>query len=825
MTTEKQSPSELGCLRPYTLAAKGRLDLKKASAAHLHAYLEAYESSARRLLGLILGWWKKGGDHQIVATLLVCPSRIDPKVLASGLWQKTEGVASVLGYEDWHHFADCRIYQFLRGMAGVEGRQNAVAKAVKEFLRRVALPKGLMPARTFAAIFDVYPSELLRAEIAEDVAGFLKSHFSKMEIARSQSEANAATLSSLRTDEPRFFDGLEVLLQSQAAWRRACRILRPVRQKLLREDNIPAEIVNACQLQAVLQRPEFISWQPAEPVSDAVLARAQRNAVITKRILKAFPASPSPDGIQVDALHRGSFRDGLKGLEWDVHTAMRLLQLYHRTVATFSKEEQAELFVTEKVGERMRHSGWKKLMNAKAGDRLSAAKAFFTNQVEAFVEALRPVREPNLDPQKVRFWPMFGEGTGWKLLQRQPDGVGNAIEIELHLPAHGANPVRVLTTRLRGNVAFAKAAPLSAPLDIRDGPYRFRPNQTLAVDGDTSRKTFLKPQALRVTAQGSQLFGNVTTKSITETVRKIDGAESEASGGFAAGERIAVFHLRPGGMRLGTLTLFERGDARWKIVSLCDAVARSDEGAFARDGSRTIRVHNVTPKFFSHLHFELNHLALAIDHQMAKLRRAVTESGSFKESRMAVASLAPVKSALGDVWLRRVAHRVGRILAEGRVGRMVVAGNGPISTRDGHAIPVRRFFTHESSGARRVPVGHLATAAQKAGVTIHVVTSRFALVDSKNYSLGENDREVAVGLPYRFVRRDEETQRTGNVDRTRFGTPTHLFVPACTDRLIEFPRNAAESILLGWSDEKFRALALSALESIDTKTIVLPTQS
>lgn len=118
-----------------------------------------------------------------------------------------------------------------------------------------------------------------------------------------------------------------------------------------------------------------------------------------------------------------------------------------------------------------------------------------------------------------------------------------------------------------------------------------------ACHGDPARKTYLKPQALRGTAQGGRCFGNVSIKSLTEVVRSIEGGTVK-SGEFEVAERVALLHWRPGGMRLGTLTVFERTETRWKIIPLRDVVTRTDQGAFPRHGAQAIRVHNLTPKSF-----------------------------------------------------------------------------------------------------------------------------------------------------------------------------------------------------------------------------------
>ena len=847
MPVAKITPLELGCARPYALSAKGMLLVAEADRPVVRGFVDAYSKSARALLELLMGWWQAGGDWQAAAGLLVCPASVPLPVVESSLWKRATAAATqavpaqvrpvkpgkepapVAPEAAWVEFADGRLYQFLRAIAGVEGRVGAGSKMILQLLGAAQFPRDLLSAEAFAAIFDVFPSERLRSELAVQVAGILKSYFSQVENARLENVARTATQARLRAERPAFFAELERVLKSEAAWQRAARSLRSVRTHLLDEKQVPMAVVNACQLQATLERPDFQSWQPVSPPSPAVLAVAQANRPHVDALLAGFPASVAPDGIEEDIVRRLSSGNRVRKLDRDPRMAGLLLSLYDRHVAPFDAKDRAELFAVTKFGRKSVHTGWQVLMKAKGKQPRAAVKGFFAKEVVAFAESLRMVRTPVLSVARVDVWPLFAEGDGWSLTARQPGGVGNAVSVELSLPAYLDFPVYKVAATIRGNIAFSKAEALAAPLDVKDGLSQFRPNQTVGVEGDPGRKTYLKPQALRLTMDGSQFFAVVSTKRMTETPRTlpaaIDGVRQ-----FEDGERVGVFHLRPGGMRLGTLTVFERQGSKWRDVPIFDDVTRTDPAAYqTKTGGRLAlktgkfqRIQNTGLSKWARLHFETNALCLAFDAQMSKIPAETAGGTRIEVNRAAIAATAPVKTDLGEAWLKSVASRIGQILARNKVGRLVVAGTGPIESRGGFSVPVKRFFSLMAVGPHKNPSGLLTFAAQKAGVAIYAIGGRYAQVDSKGYTQGQGVESLALGVPYRFLVNGDKGFKPGEKKRTRMGAPSHLFVPSAPNRLVDFDRNGAESILLAVVDERFKKAADALLEGGDARGIELP---
>ena len=580
---------------------------------------------------------------------------------------------------------------------------------------------------------------------------------------------------------------------------------------------------------AISERPDFRTWQPAFPPSPAVLAVAQANRPHVDALLAGFPASIAPDGVEEDIVRRLSSGNRVRRLDRDPRMAGLLLSLYDRHVAPFDAKDRTELFAVTKFGRKTVHTGWQVLMKAKGKQPRALVKGFLAKEVVAFAESLRLVRTPVLSVERVDVWPLFDEGDGWSLTARRPDGVGNAVGVELKVPAYQDSPVYKVAATIRGNIAFSKAAALAAPLDVKDGLSQFRPNQTVGVEGDPARKTYLKPQALRLTMDGNQFFAVVSTKRMTETPRalpaSIDGVRQ-----FADGERVAVFHLRPGGMRLGTLTVFERKDSKWRDVPLFDDVVRTDPTAYrTKTGERQElktgkfrRVQNTGLSKWARLHFETNPLCLAFDTQMAKISAETAGGTRVEVNQAAIAAASPVKTDLGEAWLKGVASRIGQILARNHVGRVVVAGTGSIESRGGFAVPVKRFFSLMAVGPHKTPSGLLTFAAQKAGVAIYAVSGRYSQVDSKGYTQGRGTESLEMGVPYRFLVNGDKGFKPGTKMRTRMGAPSHLFVPSAPNRLVDFDRNGAESILLAVVDEKFKKAADALLEGSDARAIELP---
>lgn len=823
MPNAKIKPSDLRCGRPYTLTAKGKLLFSEQDRTEVRDFIEVYRKSGHLLLELFLDWWRQGGDTQIAAVLLIFPARVSPRIEDSPLWKKTHAEAEQVIGRGWHALINLRLYHFLRTMAGIEGRAASGPKMMAEFLARVAFPP--LAAERFAAIFEPFPTENLRWKLTSQVAGILRGFFSQAENARRENETKARILTDLRAANPGFYCALEGLLRSQAAWQRVCRSLMAVRRRLIDQEQIPIAIVNACQIQAIRERADMVSWQAAVDIHspaalDAILQRAVENRRVVDEILRAFPESPAPDGLEEAMIRRFVSGKRVRDIARDPYLARRLLELYDQHVEAFPADKREVLGRVERLGRKAIHTGWREVINSKGSQPFVRAKSFFFRELVNFASALRPLRTPALVAERVTIWPMFDERKQWRIEKKQPAGIGNAVALALKLPAFLARPERSIPVTLRGNVPFTRAQALSEPVDVLDGVFQFRPSEVLRVAGDPSRKSYVKLQGLRVTSQEDDFFAIIAMRRMTESIGPLSAKLSNVTE-FGPGERIAIFHLCPGGMRLGTLTLFEHRDRSWKIVRIHEVVARSDEGAYQQRGAQSVRVRNRGAKLTTHLHFDMNTLSVALDTQMDKLSAGPAGKISVTANRTAVAEVTPVKATLAEAWLRRAAHRIELLLAGNQVSRLIVAGRGQISTRSGVPVPVRRFFALEAAGPRKNAVGYLAYAAQKAGVTLHTISGRFSLIDSKGFPLASGVT-LAAGLPYRFLRRDETGFEPKKATRTQQGIPQHLYLSGTPERLVDFYRNGAESILWAWIDKDFRANALSVLKRANAQPVELP---
>lgn len=825
MATAKQTPTALGFARPYTLSAKGKLLVDQPSRVEVNDFIAAYRKAGCQLLELFLEWWHRGGDARTVAVLLILPAKISPDIEGSALWEKAQSEAQALNGNGWPALIELRLYYFLRTMAGVEGRAAPGPAMMAEFLARAKFPDLGMTKEKFAGIYEVFPSQKVRFKLTSQVAGILRGFFSQAENARRDSEAKARTLIALRKQAPLFFQNLERLLRAQAAWQQSCRGLRAVRRKLIDQDKFPIPLVNACQIQAIRERPDFTAWQAVtadqpDLSRDGAVLSATPSRQIVDMIAAAFPSLVVTDSNESDLIQRLTTAARIRGLARSPYLARRILELYDQHVAQFPVKERALLTQVDQFGRKAVHTGWREVLNEGPSRSLRDARRFFFNEMAEFAAALRLRKAPTLVPERVAIWPLFEEKKQWWVTKKQPTGIGNAIEIEMKLPAFHDRQEHILSGVVRGNLAFARAAALDEPISVVDGGFQFRPNESVKLDGDPKRKTYLKVQGLSVTARGEELYAVFGIRRMTEPAARVSSRLKDISE-FGDGEKVAVLHLSPGGMRLGTLTLFEHRAGSWKLVPTHEEVGRSEIAAHDRSGDQLRRVRNRGWKTHSHLHFDLNSLGLAIDEQASKLQFGEAGKVSLAANRKAIAEIMPVKTALGEVWLRRAARRIGLALAGNGVSRLVVAGRGQIHSRDGQVVPVRRFFSLESIAGRKEAAGYLSDAARKAGVTIHVISGRFSLIDSKNYS-AQKTAELGVGIPYRF---DSNTGGAGKTSRTREGVPQHLYLPSDPRRVVDFYRNGAESLLMAWADKSFRAKALTMLQKATAAMIELPPET
>lgn len=826
MNSGKLKPSELGCGSPYTLSAKGKLLVNPAALGALRNFVDTYQQSARALTDLIYRWWTTGGDHQVFAVLLVCPTRVSPIIEESELWQQTHVLVEKLAGTEWREFVGNRPYYLLRALAGIEGRSARGPEILQRMVKELPLPENLLTVEIFAEIFEPFPSEVWRGKLTAHVVGMLRAFFSQSENARSENAAKAADLARLRALRPVFFTRLEQLLQAQAAWETACRVLANVRRQL-REEGVAGEVMNACQVQAIVERPDLIGLQHilaghSAEILASIAEQALAHRHIVARILQGLPDASALATSENGVIRRLSSGNRIREVARDPFLATQLLRLYNDTIRAIPDGHADLPKKTERFGRHTVHLGWRAVMNAPPASQLAGMKTFFVKELVVFVAALRPIRTPVLRAEAAVRAPSLDHGDGWRLVERHPDGVGNAIKIEMVLPAVSNEPAQAVAAVLRGNLAFAKGTTLETALNISDGIFQYRPDQVLPISHDPSRKTYLKAQGLQLRRESDELFGSIFVRRMTEAVQLTPGRLKEGRP-FAAGERLAILHLCPGGMRLGTLTLFEYLKTGWRIIRGRNVVSRSDTAAFAKSGDRMIRVHNRDVKTFDHLNFELNSLGIAIDAQMAQRDASPAENGSLASTQEALRPSDPGKVALGQTTLTRIAHHIGSILEENRCVHLLVAGSGRISSHGGAPIPVRQFFALHPMGPRKIAAGYLSIAAQKAGVGISTIAGRYSLIDSKGYS-EESTQPLAVGLPYRFLRRGD-AQFVENVrQRTRRGAPEHLYLPTDPERIVDFSRNAAQSILLAWTKEDFRGRGLAALLKMNLRSIALPAE-
>ena len=855
--TVKKHPIELGCSRASAISFKGHIvSQSEGGDVAIRSYIATYRETAVRFVEFMVSMANAGGDDRLVAYLIANPGRVPDDIRQTTVWR--EVVGDEKNDAGWKRIVSTSTpYYLLRALVDPDARSTKGGAALVDVIAKYGLRQTKITRDAVDAIFASFDLDGIISALSTAAMGVVKSFLSNREIAAEMKRERTAVIERLLAEQGAFFNPFLRFYRTQGAWGAACRHFKDLR-KTLRGEGVEPAIVAACQWTAVLARPDLAAWQPDERPEDEFLSLAGANPDILKRFEAGMPASLTADFSMVDRFRRlSSSSSSWKDLAREPAILNRVLSLHQTVFGTLSPKEVEELVISK--GEKgARHVGWLKIGDpANKDPRHKAIRKFVLGEVRAFCAAMKPMSD-DIRLKVDDLWPLLSCGRyGWEETEERVAGApSNALFADIYIPAHRfvVGPTKVpaqkVQVRVRGNIPGERATKLPAPIDIMNGTTQYRPDRIMPMPGDSSRKIYLKYQALRLTfeKEGQQrLFGSFAATIMPEIApdsaasaaelrqKRVDAKEAKQTLGsdvtkhVAVGERVATIHVCPGGLRAATLIMFERVNPSpdcptgWKQVPFDHLVRRTDNGAYRGQGPDRRRVFNAGLRTDMVLHFNADFLDVAFEERQSPLARGfVTTTANELNMQM----LGAYRTNVGKVFYRGIARKIADACARNGVGHVLAGGAGIIIGASHTRHPARDFYTIAKIAGRQTPQGYLVSALAKAGVMLHATSARASVLLNSGWRSG-----VSKELPVCVVLHDE-TRREGD-------TIVHTAVAKGKKNLIVdparvaagedwlnaaecFSTNAAWAILLGWHDEAFKKAAEAILAAEPEVNVALP---
>lgn len=812
---EKQSPQELGCLRPFALTYKARLFCDRANpeeAQLLRGFLTTYMEACQKLAHYLAAWFDGSERHRLAVLLLVMPSKIPAGILQSDAWQLISNAPENEFLErTWSSYAEKNLHRNLRALAGIDADEKRTTKGGDVALMiwdRFKLP---VPTREeFDSIFGCFPQEFWRNEMSEAVQGVLRSYFSGRETVREEMEKRETRRRELYPKAPGFYDWLTDWLHDEGAHAQASRMFDAVRRSL---KDVDPGLLRACQTKALLERPDAKDYHP-RLINAWWQERAAERPEIVAQFAAAFPDPvPEPPSWEPDRLRRFcSAKLHVLACAKEPHFIGSLLGALQTHLNLFSEEEVTEIVRNvQQMGKKRIHRGWLHLCASKSARDKQVVK--LVNEAREYARMLRPVKQTELRDDGT-FWPLlpFGQGGGW-----QHAGEGDEMcraEVSFDVPAYrdaegNVTEKRRITVLLRGHLPHNGTTALPEPLEVRDGLTQYRPDRTKPVFGQhpqaDPRQMFLKAQAIRLVEDDHGLAAAWCSKLMTEaTVLPVK--KTPLYDTLQVGDRVAVFCFLPGGSVLGDLVLFEKTDDAigWRLVTLEEARPRSDAGMLtgsvdpATPGSASPQPWLCKRRPFIRLD------AAGVDHAFSGMVCESEKRGGSNPdaNESAMSWLGQKRTRGGDTMYKQLASRMERIIAWNRA-KVVLIAVGGVSVYGKSRVmhPLRRFM---DIGLRS---GYLFTALARQGIPWSVVSNRYSRVWMRDFLSDPTVGILECGEKFRRLRKGEIKTGDDTRESTR-GSLTHL---RCRESRCDLPLNAGWAALLTWTQPRVKELADLAL--------------
>jgi len=707
--------------------------------------------------------------------------------------------------------------QNLRALAG-SPRWTKSGRAMNTIFSKFDLPK-ITPLE-FDTIFSSFSEDFWRTECANAVQGFLRSRFSAMTSAEEEADIRTARTVELERKLPLFYDRLRDWLDDQRARASARFFLKTVR-KSMRNSGVPNDVIEAATDIAVFSRPDCFAWQrrgnPTQLIQDLVLRFPDAVTTITSSIPTPPPESALDRSRPVLYRRFASKERPLEELAKDYHLARALIGFYQEATAAFSPEEAGDLIpATNAVGPARVHLGWLRLIKSRAPEHVKAV-GFLSTEVREWFRARQPPREGGKELERLVFNPLFpfGQRGGWRWRTDIDTANNDEIAAEFPVPGHSiqvagnlvAADKRTVVVRVRGQQFINRADVIVDPLEVKDGLRQFRPDRVQAAFG-SDRRTFSKAQALRLSMVNGVCCASISTRSMTEQRRALKEGEKFPDA-LKSGDRVAVLHLLCRGSVLGDLSLFEKGIDGWRQINLSENVLRSDEGAYSDE----LNLRNTIRKVRPFVRFDVS----SLDLQLSLLEKQETDEvrgTPVDTNRQLLNRFGRIRADSGATEYKRLSSRIGRILVENCANVLLVAGGTfGLTGRSGIRHPIAKFFTLAAVDGYKRPKGFLVNSLNRAGVPICISSARAVVYFSKDFLENRRINKLRRGRPWR-----ERCNRELIIARSRgyadsdtriseYGAPTHYTVEGKT---CPYAINSAWSLLLYWTDERYRALVEKA---------------
>jgi hypothetical protein len=818
----KLPPEAYGCLEPFTLTSCAGLNTDENTKESITRFINAYSETGKQLGTYFMGLLSGTPDQQITATLLINPNQMNPEVKKSKLAEAANTWAEKETGKTFAEFVEGHTYHILRDLNFESPRNRDLNKQIKSLLKSVPLDFGNLSPERFTAIFGTSPNHTWCAKLADQVTGTFRAFLASKENTREKNEEKQKIIQEMIQKAPVFASLLTKFLYQQAAWISACRILTDIRKEL-RDKGIKHETLTACQKTAMQQctckEIAEHTFPTAEEIKEATGHETLTNQLAT-HLSERTDAGNTTKESWLFTIRRLSSKNRLKAIAREPFLAHRLIEMYETQFGRLPAKEREECFVIKNFGRKNIATGWEKMLQSRGTSATAKMAGFFKTELTDFAASHRTHQTPAMDIQRTPFWPMMSEGQDWYSIPEDPKQ-GNALKIEIRIPAFHTEPQQTARATIRGNTNFTQAAKLAQPLNIKNGLFQFRPNLESPVKMDATRKTYTKVQALRLmTDPQGRIQTAISTTRMVQTPLPAIKRDTNKKPVIRPKERLAIIHLnpgaKPGNMRIATINAF-KFEGQWNLIKLKDDVPQTHSGAYALINNKKARYHNRGTKEHSYWHIQANPLAKELD----ALKKTEEKSKSIPPVPAPNPGTANTNTTnpdtrktpdstyinMGKTFLRQQAHNVQRILARNHINHVIIAGKLPtFTTRENHPLGLHNFF-HLNGG----PSGYLAMAIKKAGASITITSAQGARCNARPFRQTMEytpKTKIEVGTPFRTT--DEKESKESGISFQ--GTPEHIYFPE-SKSTSPFQLNAAWSILLSYLCPEYLAAAKKALET------------
>jgi hypothetical protein len=645
---------------------------------------------------------------------------------------------------------------------------------------------------------------------------------------------------------------------TESAFATAARYFTELRRSL-REEQVPGEVIAACQWKAVLNQARLAPWHPAEPLDPEFLAIAERNPNVLARfealLPDGVPAAPLPS----DRFKRiSSTKARPRDLGRNIHIMSRVLALHQAAFNSLPPERLAAIDGRDADRAHTKeHQGWLKIVAAtkKSDPALFAIRTFVLGPVREFCNAMWPVIVPEA-PEATGLSPVLANNLryGWAESDETPASApANSMAVSILVPSYRkadgtmTTDVRV-EALVRGNIPGQRARKLDTPLNVLNGATQFLPDRTIAMPGTSGqRRLFVKLQAMRLYEAGARLFGIFSASVMPEMPESSRAAAQERAAARRAakmrkevikpgrfrelsdGERVATVHVAPGGLRVATVAIFQRVTPSkncptgFEQIEFTQQVYRSDADAFDGEGKRRRIKFNQATKAERIVSFEAD----SLDRQFEeRAKPAPAGAGLPTANEVHMAQFGAFRTNAGKVFYRKIAREIADICARNQVGHVVVGGAGIIYGKSRVQHPARDFYTLMKVGGKQQPVGYLPNAMGKIGASLYAVSAKGANFDVHAARRGL-DGELSPVNAFNVVREidDDEVRTVAYAKGKKVRIIRSDWISKGEDWLQAsrcYPTNAAWAILLIWHDAAFKAKVEESIETYEQKPLLLP---